>query len=291
MVAQRGTFSRCEDELPFTPDPRGGKMTTGGMQSMTTAGATTAEQVDTPAACLRVAMWSGPRNISTAMLRSWGNRADTFPCDEPLYAHYLHVTGVDHPAREEVIRSQNVDWRKVVAYLTGPVPLGRAVFFQKHMTHHLLPNIDREWLSRLKHVFLIRDPAQMLNSLVRTMPHATLADTGLAQQVELYEDLVERLGVAPTIIDAQDVLERPEAVLRALCACLGVSFDPAMLRWSPGPRSTDGVWAPYWYRAVESSTGFAPPLRTRPALPASLVPLLRQCTPFYERLYVHRLRA
>lgn len=258
---------------------------------MTSPATTTAMHGGAPVAPLHVAMWSGPRNISTAMLRSWGNRADTFPCDEPLYAHYLQATGVDHPAREEIIRSQDVDWRKVVAYLTGPVPLDRAIFFQKHMSHHLLPNIGREWLLRLKHVFLIRDPAQMLTSLVCTMPHAALADTGLPQQVELYEHLTDRFGLAPTIVDAQDVLERPEPVLRALCDRLGVSFDPGMLHWPPGPRSTDGVWAPYWYRSVESSTGFAAPSRTPRTVPASLAPLLRQCAPLYERLYVHRLRA
>ncbi len=133
----------------------------------------------------RIAMWSGPRNISTALMRSWGNRPDTVVWDEPLYAHYLLATGADHPGAEEVIRCHESDWRKVVARLVGDVPEGKSIFYQKHMSHHLLPEIDRGWLDRVTNVFLLRPPRHMLTSLVRILPHPSLLDTGLPQQVEI----------------------------------------------------------------------------------------------------------
>jgi Sulfotransferase domain len=239
---------------------------------------------------LRLAMWSGPRNISTAMLRSWGNRADTYPCDEPLYAHYLSCVNRPHPGRELVIASQDTDWQRVTRWLTGPIPDGRAIFYQKHMSHHLLPDIGRAWLDRLGHAFLIREPAEMLASLVQNLPEAELADTGLPQQVELFDRVADRLGQVPPVIDARDVLEAPEPMLRALCRAVGVPFDPAMLHWRPGPRPTDGVWAQFWYRSVMRSTGFEPPRDPSP-LPGEFAGLLAQCEPLYRHLYVHRLTA
>src|SRR6516165_2214319 len=128
---------------------------------------------------LRMAMWSGPRNISTAMMRAWGNRPDTFVCDEPLYAYYLRTTGVAHPGADEVIRSQEGDWRKVVAWLTEHEPPGKAIFYQKHMTHHLLPEIDRSWLDRVTNVFLIREPREVVISFAKVVPNPCLEDTGL----------------------------------------------------------------------------------------------------------------
>src|SRR5436190_9738229 len=155
---------------------------------------------------VRIAMWSGPRNISTAMMRSWGNRPDTFVCDEPLYAHYLQKTGYDHPGADEVIASHEPDWKKVVEWLTGPVPGGKPVFYQKHMAHHLLPEIERDWLASLTHAFLIRDPREMLLSLVKVMPHPAALDTGLPQQLELFRSVRAATGHTPPVIDARDVL-------------------------------------------------------------------------------------
>ncbi len=240
---------------------------------------------------VRVAMWSGPRNISTAMLRSFGNRPDTAVVDEPLYAHYLKVTGVGHPGRDEVLARHESDWRKVAAELTGPVPGDRPVWYQKHMAHHLLPMIDRGWLDRLTHAFLIREPDEMLASLVKTYPAAGLADTGLPQQCELFDRVAGKIGRAPPVILASDVLKNPRAQLEALCDALRIPFLPEMLAWPPGPRPTDGAWAPHWYAAVEASTGFEPYRPRRVDLPAVLVPLLDECRPWYEKLYALRLRA
>ncbi len=240
---------------------------------------------------LRIAMWSGPRNISTAMMRSFGSRPDTTVSDEPLYAHYLIVTGTRHPGRDEVIAAQETDWRKVAKSLVGPVPDGRKVWYQKHMAHHLLPEIGRDWLDHLTHAFLIREPDEMLASLLRTYPGAGLADTGLAQQWEIFERVAERLGRAPPVVLASDVLRDPEATLTRLCAALGIPFLPAMLSWAPGRRDTDGVWAPHWYAAVEASTGFEP-WRPKPVmLPESQRPLLAECQRWYEKLYQHSAEA
>ena len=240
---------------------------------------------------LRLAMWSGPRNLSTALLRSWGNRPDTFVCDEPLYAHYLAHTGLDHPGREAVIAAGETDWRKVVAWLTGPIPEGKPVFYQKHMTHHLLPEIDRGWLSSLTHAFLIRDPREMLASLGKTLATPRLADTGLAQQVEIFDLVHSRTGRVPPVVDARDVLENPRGLLHKLCDALDVAFDDAMLAWPPGPRPTDGVWGKHWYHSVWRSTGFEPWRPPTEPLPRALEPLLEECLPYHRRLHEHRLAA
>lgn len=238
---------------------------------------------------MRLAMWSGPRNISTALMRAWGNRPDTAVCDEPLYAHYLKVTGLPHPGVAEVIAHHETDWRKVVAWLTGPIPEGRAIFYQKHMTHHLLPSIDRAWLDELTHAFLIRDPREMLTSLLRKYPRAGLDDTGLPQQVELFRRMRDATGRTPAVVDARDVLENPRRTLGLLCEALGVPFDEAMLSWPPGRRETDGVWARYWYDAVEKSTGFEPYRPKSEPVPPSHQPMLDTCMQLYGELHAARL--
>lgn len=222
------------------------------------------------------------------MMRAWGNRADTFVCDEPLYAHYLKETGLNHPGRDEVLAAHDSDWRRVVDVLLGPVPGDKPIFYQKHMAHHLLPDIERNWLAGLRHAFLIRDPREMLLSLEKHWPNPTLADTGLPQQVELLNWVRQRTGRTPPVMDARDVLQNPRALLTALCAALGVPFDEAMLRWPPGRRQTDGVWAQHWYAAVERSTGFEPYRPRAESLPAALEPLLAECQPYYDELYALR---
>jgi hypothetical protein len=232
----------------------------------------------------RVAMWSGPRNISTAMMRSFGARADTLVVDEPLYAHYLSVTGIDHPGRDAILASQPNAWPEAVAGLVGPLPEPYSVHYQKHMTHHLVPEVGRDWLAQVSNAFLIRDPAQVIASYAKVRGEPTLADVGYPQQAEIFH----RYG--GPVVDATDVLADPERVLPLLCAVLGIAFDPAMLAWPPGPRVTDGVWAPYWYAAVESSTGFALPSTQPPVVPARLAHLVEAARPYYEELAAHRLR-
>jgi Sulfotransferase domain len=232
----------------------------------------------------RIAMWSGPRTVSTALMRAWENRPDTVVADEPLYAFYLDRTGLDHPGRPEVLRSQPADWAVVLrALATGPLPAGRTVFYAKHMTHHLLPEVDRAALAPLRHAFLIRDPAELLASYARVRAEPTLDDLGLWQQAEIFEQF------GGPVLDSRDLLERPEPMLRALCTALEVPFCPAMLSWPAGPRPTDGVWAPYWYESVWRSTGFGPYRPPGTPLPARLARLAGQCRPYYERMYARRL--
>ena len=241
---------------------------------------------------VRIAMWSGPRNISTAMMRSWGNRPDTFVCDEPFYAYYLEKTGLDHPAAKEVRASGETDWRKIVAQLTGEVPGGgRRVFYQKQMTHHLLREIAREWLGAVTNCFLIRDPAEVIISYVKKNNDPTLDDIGFVQQAEIFDWVCEHGGRIPPVVDAHDVLENPERVLRLLCDAVEVEFTDAMLSWAPGLRETDGVWAKHWYEEVARSTSFRKPRpRDAVAVPERLRRMCERARECYERLYAHRLK-
>ncbi len=229
-------------------------------------------------------MWSGPRNVSTALMRSFGARRDTLVADEPLYAYYLNATGLAHPGREEILASQPTGWPAVAAALTGPLPSGVRVHYQKHMAHHLLPAVGREWLGGLRHAYLIREPAQVVASYARVRGEPTLDDLGYPQQVELFR------AYGGPVVDAADLLRDPPGVLDRLCAGLGLAFDPAMLRWPPGRRETDGVWAPHWYAAVEASTGFAPYAPAVPEVPERLRDLVARAEPYYAELAGHRIR-
>ncbi|HSZ53793.1 MAG TPA: hypothetical protein VK801_19660 [Caulobacteraceae bacterium] len=240
---------------------------------------------------VRIAAWSGPRNISTAMMRSFENRSDTAVIDEPFYAAWLAWSGADHPMRAQVLASQPTDWRRVLHALLGPIPGGRAVFYQKHMTHHVTPDMDLAWMSVCRNVFLIRAPEEVVASYRERRSEVTLEDIGIAQQADLFEREADRLGKAPPVIDAADVLADPRAALTALCEAVGITFDPAMLAWRSGPRDTDGVWAPAWYESVWASTGFAG-LRTATAastLDSALRAVAEAARPIYERLARYRL--
>jgi len=223
----------------------------------------------------RIAMWSGPRTVSTALMRAWENRPDTVVAEEPLYALYLDRTGLDHPGRDEVIASQPTDWRVVLAGLArGPLPGGAVIGYAKHMTHHLLPEVDRAALAPFRHAHLIRDPRELLASYARVRAEPTLADLGVRQQAEIFETF------GGPVVDSRDLLTEPEGTLRALCRALGVPFDAPMLAWPAGPRDSDGVWAPYWYAP------YRPPAA---ALPARLEPLADQCLPYFTRLHRYRI--
>ncbi|WP_217808141.1 hypothetical protein [Oceanibacterium hippocampi] len=239
---------------------------------------------------VRIAMWSGPRNISTAMMRAFGNRADCAVVDEPLYGFYLARTGLDHPGAEAVIASQPNDWREVAATLTGPVPGGAAVFYQKHMAHHLLAGVGRGWLARLSNCFLIRDPREVIASYVKAREQVSAADLGYEVQFAIFEAEKRRTGRTPPVLDAGDVLRDPAGMLSALCKAVGIAFDRAMLSWPAGRRESDGVWAPYWYANVERSTGFLPFTPSSRELPPDLEPLAAECRPWFEALFAERLR-
>jgi hypothetical protein len=239
---------------------------------------------------IRIAMWSGPRTISTAMMRAWENRADTAVVDEPLYGPYLAETGLDHPGREAVISAQGADWRPIVRALVEDRPGDAAIVYQKHMTHHLLPGMARDWVLGLVNAFLIRDPRAVLASYVETRAEPSLADIGIEAQAEIHDFVAAHTGRAPPVVESSEVQARPEPALRALCAALGVPFDPAMLSWPAGRRASDGVWAPHWYASVEASTGFVPPRAEPKHLPERLAPLAEAALPLYRRLHERRLR-
>jgi len=236
---------------------------------------------------VRIAMWSGPRNISTALMRAWEHRGDCTVSDEPLYARYLATTGLDHPAAAEVIASGRTQWSQLVAELTGPVPGGQPVWYQKHMTHHLLPGDDIAWVQQLHNVFLIRDPALVVASYVKSRAQCEPADIGLLQQAQLFDQVAQGLGRAPLVIDGETFLTDPAHYLQLICADACVAYTPRMLRWPAGPRTSDGVWAPHWYAAVWRSTGFEPPRAREVALDDAGQRVADACRPAYEALLRH----
>jgi hypothetical protein len=215
-------------------------------------------------------------------MRSWENRPDCTVVDEPLYAYYLVMTGSEHPGRDEVIATGETSWQAVVADLTGPV---QGVRYQKHMAHHLIPQLPRGWINSLTNVVLIRDPEEVVASYLRVRGAVAEEDIGLECQNELYEQLG---GEAP-VIDSADFLRDPETYLRWLCDHVQVEFTESMLRWPAGPRDSDGVWARYWYDDVIASTGFAPYGRRRVELPAASLATVERSRAYYDRLHSVRL--
>ena len=240
---------------------------------------------------VRIAMWSGPRNISTAMMRSFENRSDTEVSDEPFYAAFLAETGLDHPMRDEVIASQPTDWRAVAAAMAGPAPGGSAVWYQKHMCHHMLPGFGLDWLDACTNAFLIRPPEQVLASYIVKRAEVTIEDIGVVRQVEIFDRVADRMGKAPVVVEGADILADPQGALTRLCAALGIRFSAEMLAWPAGRRVSDGVWAPAWYDAVERSTGFTAPDRVArfEDLPDRLKPLAEAARPYYERMASHAI--
>ncbi len=233
---------------------------------------------------MKIAAWSGPRNLSTAMMYAFGARADCAVTDEPFYAAYLAATGLDHPMRAEVLASQPTDPGKVAATLAGPPPDGRAHWYQKHMAGHILPGFPMDWAEGCVHVPLIRHPARVVASYVAKRESPTADDIAFARQVELFD------GLGGIVVDSADIRARPEATLRALCAEIGLPFEPAMLRWPAGGHPADGVWGEHWYDAVRRSTGFAPPEGPLPELDGAAADLVRAALPNYEALAARALK-
>ncbi len=241
---------------------------------------------------IRIAMWSGPRNISTAMMRCWDSRADTAVVDEPFYAAYLTATGIVHPMQREVLASQSSDWAEVIkSQLENDLAAGQTIQYQKHMTQHMVAELDQDWFSSLRHAFLIRSPEQVVASYGVKRESVTADDIGFAKQKELYDKVVAINGHKPPVIDAKDVLINPRKVLLKLCAALGVVFDENMLSWPAGPRQSDGAWAPHWYHNVEKSTEFAPYQAKPVDLNKQQQRVVDQSRPYYEEMYSHRIVA
>jgi hypothetical protein len=236
-----------------------------------------------------LAMWSGPRNISTAMMYSFANRPDCEAWDEPFYGFSLKTKGNDHPMRDEIIASMETDWDKLVVKCTTPSP--KPLLYQKHMTHHMLEGYDRSFIRKLTNAFLIRDPARVLLSYKQKWGEVDVRSIGVIEQAEIFDMVADHLGHAPPVVDTEDLLENPRGVLTRLCAACGIPFDEAMLHWPKGPKACDGVWAPHWYNAAWESEGFeAPkPFSARLARPLSLV--YDRAHPYYQRLKAHAIRA
>ena len=238
---------------------------------------------------LKIAMWSGPRNLSTAMMRSFGARADTHVSDEPFYGAYLKETGDPQPMMDEVMASMDCDWRGVAATMTGPNPTSTPIWYQKHMAHHMVGPIAHDDLPGLRHAFLIRDPARVVASYAAKRVAVRPDHLGTAKQVEFFDREADRLGHAPPVIDSADILRDPPTMLAKLCAALGIAWDPAMLHWEAGLRDTDGVWASHWYDAVMTSTGFGAPDKPVPGLDAQGQAVAEACRPDYDYLARYKI--
>jgi hypothetical protein len=233
---------------------------------------------------MKIAMWSGPRNLSTALMYAFASRPDCAVWDEPFYAAYLSATGIDHPMRAEVIAAGIVDPAQVAARCTGPNPDGRPFWYQKHMTLHMVPAFDRGFMQGLTNAFLIRHPARVVESYSKKRESPTLADIGFVQQAELFDQVCNIAGRAPPVISAESLRLDPRSALSRLCMALGIEFTDSMLNWPSGPKPYDGVWAPHWYNAVHASTGFGDPEGPMPSLDADGQRLVDLAMPFYDRL-------
>ena len=236
----------------------------------------------------KIAMWSGPRSISTALMRSFENRSDTFVTDEPFYAHYLHKTGIGHPYRESVMADGNTDWNSVADEITGPIPEGKTIWYQKHMTQHNLPDCDMKWLGKLTNCILIRHPREVMLSYLKKYEITSISQLGYPQQIDLFKLLTD-LGAPPIILDVGDVLKNPDVALKLLCRKLDIPFFTEMLTWPAGKRESDGIWGRHWYGNVEASTGFKPYTEETGNLPSEYVDIYKACLDSYKQLYSHRI--
>jgi hypothetical protein len=232
----------------------------------------------------RIAMWSGPRNMSTTMMRSFGARTDCVALDEPFYASWLVAAGETHPMQAEILASQPNDPASVAEVLLGLLPDGKTLQYQKHMTHHMLEDFPLDWVAACDHAFLIRHPARVIASYTRKMEALSLEAIGFPQQARLFDEMKARTGKAPPVVDSDRILENPHAVLSRLCAALDITWDESMLSWTPGPKPEDGAWAPHWYDAVWKSEGFGAEAGPLPQLSGQAAKIEKEALAIYERL-------
>lgn len=240
---------------------------------------------------IRIAGWSGPRNLSTAMMRSFSSRADTAVWDEPFYGAYLKATGSNHPLKDATMAAWGTDFATISGQCIGPIPDNRPVFYQKHMTHHMLHPLETDWLNQLTHMFMIRHPARVIASYHAKLENPALADLGFVRQTEIFEQVINETGQKPAILDTDDLLSAPQPMLEKLCQTIGLAFDPAMLEWPAGRHPADGPWSDHWYGSVWRSTGFAPPKPLDPHILRDHAALIDQAMPYYEKMAALKLTA
>tara|TARA_B100000029_G_scaffold94307_2_gene84478 strand:+ start:1018 stop:1752 length:735 start_codon:yes stop_codon:yes gene_type:complete len=236
-----------------------------------------------------IAMWSGPRNISTALMRSFENRSDCFVSDEPFYSYFLYKTKLKHPLSDEIVKSGLINYDKIIKYITGPIPYEKNIWYQKHMAHHILEGENLNWIKNMKNCLLIRHPNDVILSYSKKNEINSIQQLGYLQQIEIYKMLTKETGISPIIIDAQDLLRKPKKMLIAICKNLEIKFDNKMLSWPSGTRDTDGIWGKYWYKQVEASTGFKPYIKTNKIIPLKYQILYDECVKYYDFLYQNRI--
>ena len=234
-------------------------------------------------------MWSGPRNVSTALMRSFENRLDCFVSDEPFYSYFLYKTGLKHPLRDEIIKSGLTDCHEVIKYITGPIPSSKNIWYQKHMTHHILQEVNMEWIKNMKNCLLIRHPNDVILSYTKKNKINNIQQLGYLQQIDIYKILAHDIGVPPIIIDAKDLLQEPRNMLIEICKKLNIEFDERMLSWPSGDRATDGIWGKHWYKKVETSTGFKPYIKNNRIIPPEYQGIYDECMKYYNFLYQKRV--
>lgn len=236
-----------------------------------------------------IAMWSGPRNLSTALMRSFENRSDTAVIDEPFYAHFLKQTNINHPGRNEIISTLDSNWDSIVLKITGPIPQNKSIWYQKHMAQHNLEGCDLNWIKSFHNCILIRDPKYVIPSYNKEYSLSDEKLLGYCQQLNLIRILEDEESITPPIFDATDILEKPEKALKKICISVGIRFSQKMLKWPKGKRKSDGIWAKYWYRNVENSSGFQPIQKKNIVIDKKLIPLYDKCLADYNSMYEKRI--
>jgi len=236
-----------------------------------------------------IGMWSGPRNVSTALMRSFENRSDCFVSDEPFYSYFLYKTGLKHPLSDEIVKSGLIDYDKIIKYITGPIPSSKNIWYQKHMAHHILEGENLDWIKNMKNCLLIRHPNDVILSYSKKNEINSIQQLGYLQQIEIYKMLTKETGNSPVIIDAQDLLRKPKKMLIEICKKLEIKFDDKMLSWPSGARETDGVWGKHWYKQVKASTGFKPYIKRNRIIPLKYQILYDECMKYYDFLHQNRI--